>query len=62
MRHRGSSYTLHNSYRGLGVTKEQGTAYFQIMPHSVARPVRPEIVLRGAALSRSREIATTSAS
>ena len=54
MRHRGSSYTLHNSYRGLGITQEQGDAYFQILPSPVTLPVRPEIVLRGAALARSK--------
>lgn len=53
MRHRGSSYTLHNSYRGLGVTQAEGAAYFEIMPAPVAHPVRPEVVLRGAALSRA---------
>ena len=41
MRHRGSAYTLHNSYRGLGVTQEQGAKYFEIMPAPVAVPVRP---------------------
>ncbi len=41
MRHRGSAYTLHNSYRGLGVTQEQGVKYFEIMPAPVALPVRP---------------------
>lgn len=32
LRHRGDTYTLHNSYRGTGVTPEQGAAYFQIIP------------------------------
>lgn len=41
MRHRGSAYTLHNSYRGLGVTQDQGAKYFEIMPAPVAEPVRP---------------------
>lgn len=49
MRHRGSSYTLHNSYRGLGITQEQGTEYFAIKPERVAEPIRPEVVLRGIA-------------
>lgn len=56
MRHRGSSYTLHNSYRGLGVTQDEGTAYFEIMPKPVAHPVRPGVFLRGAALARARTI------
>lgn len=34
MRHRGSSYTLHNSYRGLGITQDKGKAYFEIRPSS----------------------------
>jgi integrase len=62
MRHRGSSYTLHNSYRGLGVTQEQGVAYFEIMPEPVTHPIRPEIVLRGAALARSQPVATATGS
>lgn len=47
LRHRGSSYTLHNSYRGLGVTKEQGREYFEIRPEPVAAPILPEVVLKG---------------
>jgi hypothetical protein len=47
MRHRGSTYTLHNSYRGLGVTQEQGAKYFQIMPAPVAAPVRPAKAMTG---------------
>jgi len=62
MRHRGSSYTLHNSYRGLGVTQEQGVAYFEIMPEPVTRPIRPEVVLRGAALARSQSVAAVAGS
>ena len=62
MRNRGSSYTLHNSYRRLGVTQEQGVAYFGIMPEPVSRPIRPEIVLRGAALARSQCVATAAGS
>ena len=54
MRHRGSSYTLHNSYRGLGVTKEDGEAYFSIMPWPVDSPIRPKVVLRGAATGGHR--------
>lgn len=41
MRHRGSAYTLHNSYRGLGVTQDQGRQYFEIMPAPVEVPVHP---------------------
>lgn len=52
MRHRGSSYTLHNSYRGLGVTQDQGAAYFKIMPKPVTTPIRPKVIIRGAALKR----------
>lgn len=47
MRHRGSAYTLHNSYRGLGVTPEQGQEYFKIMPATVSAPIRPTKVLKG---------------
>lgn len=47
MRHRGSAYTLHNSYRGLGVTKEHGEAYFQILPAKISSPIRPEVPAKG---------------
>lgn len=47
MRHRGSAYTLHNSYRGLGVTSEQGQKYFVILPKPVAEPIRPDKVAKG---------------
>ena len=47
MRHRGDTYTLHNSYRGTGVTPETGAAYFSLMPKPVAHPIRPEVVRRG---------------
>jgi hypothetical protein len=47
LRHRGSSYTLHDSYRGLGVTQEEGRRYFAIKPQKVARVVRPERPIRG---------------
>lgn len=47
MRHRGSAYTLHNSYRGLGVTPEQGQEYFKIMPAPVASPIRPTLIPKG---------------
>jgi len=41
LRHRGSSYTLHQSYRGLGVTSAEGRAYFSLMPQSIKQPMRP---------------------
>jgi hypothetical protein len=47
LRHRGSPYTLHNSYRGLGVTQAQGVAYFNILPKPCRRPIRPERPERG---------------
>lgn len=39
--------TLHNSYRGIGVTKEQGSAYFKIMPSPIAKPILPLIEAKG---------------
>jgi hypothetical protein len=47
MRHHGSTYTLHNSYKGLGVTQAKGVMYFEIQPCPVAHPIRPELPLRG---------------
>jgi integrase len=47
MRHRGSPYTLHNSYRGLGVTQEEGETYFRIGPAPVSNPVHPHRTKRG---------------
>lgn len=47
MRHRGSAYTLHNSYRGLGITPEQGQDYFKIMPMPTSAPILPGKVLKG---------------
>ncbi len=47
LRHRGSAETLHNSYRGMGVTKGQGREYFKIMPSPVAKPIRPVIEPKG---------------
>ncbi len=55
MRHRGSVLTLHNSYRGLGVTQDDGVKYFQIMPAPVASPILPERVLKGAAKGSAEE-------
>jgi hypothetical protein len=40
VRHRGDSYTLHNSYRGLGVTEAQGGIYFALEPQPVDKPIR----------------------
>jgi hypothetical protein len=47
LRHRGSAETLHNSYRGMGVAKEQGRAYFKIMPLPFAKPILPIIEAKG---------------
>ncbi len=47
MRHRGDTYTLHTSYRGLGVTQEMGRRYFEILPQPLKTPIRPEYCLRG---------------
>lgn len=47
LRHRGDSYTLHESYRGLGVTQDMGRKYFEILPSAVKEPIRPEYMLRG---------------
>jgi hypothetical protein len=55
LRHRGSSYTLHNSYRGLGVTQEQGREYFQIFPKPVENPIRPEFVAKGIVLLQAQK-------
>jgi len=54
MRHRGSAYTLHNSYRGLGVTPEQGAEYFRILPSPVAEPIRPQQAPKGIILLQRR--------
>ena len=50
MRHRGDTYTLHESYRGLGVTQAMGNAYFQIQPRPVAKPITPEFKPTGIVL------------
>lgn len=47
LRHRGEATTLHNSYRGMGITKQQGRTYFQIMPEPVTTPILPEIEAKG---------------
>jgi len=41
LRHHGSAETLHNSYRGLGITKAQGEAYFNLQPSPVLKPIMP---------------------
>ena len=47
MRHRGSPYTLHNSYRGLGVTQDEGRAYFNLTPKPVNEPIKPIQLAKG---------------
>jgi hypothetical protein len=47
LRHRGDAETLHNSYRGLGVTQEQGSAYFDLRPQPASGAIRPERPARG---------------
>lgn len=59
MRHRGSAYTLHNSYRGLGVTPEQGQEYFKIMPAPLATPIWPIPMPKG--IVRTQRRAATAA-
>lgn len=40
------STTLHDSYRGLGVTPAMGAAYFALQPRRVKQPIRAAIVRR----------------
>lgn len=47
LRHRGGVSTLHDSYRGLGVTQEMGDAYFKIIPSPVNKAIRPEFEPKG---------------
>lgn len=47
LRHRGAISTLHNSYRGLGVTQKMGQQYFSILPELVRQPIQPAVVKRG---------------
>lgn len=47
LRHRGSAATLHNSYRGLGVTQKMGEQFFSLRPRPVERPITPVYVPRG---------------
>jgi hypothetical protein len=47
LRHRGSSYTLHESYRGLGATQEDGEAYFAIMPEPAGEIITPVVEPKG---------------
>jgi integrase len=39
LRQIGGTETLHNSYRGLGVTQSEGERYFEIQPRKVTTPV-----------------------
>lgn len=41
IRHRGDTYTLHNSYRGLGVTQRDGEQFFALRPKKVRAPELP---------------------
>jgi integrase len=52
MRHRGSPTTLHDSYRGLGVTQEQGREYFSIQPKPSEVVISPEMPVRGIILKQ----------
>lgn len=47
LRHRGEAGTLHNSYRGTGVTQAQGAEFFALMPAPVATQIRPVIATKG---------------
>ena len=48
IRHRGDTYTLHDSYRGTGVTQTQGVAYFDRRPLPVQNPLGPPHSARAA--------------
>lgn len=47
LRHRGAASTLHNSYRGLGATVEDGREYFSILPQRVDQSILPEVEAKG---------------
>jgi hypothetical protein len=47
MRHRGDTYTLHDSYRGLGVTQLMGQKYFEFVPAPVLAPIVPIVDPKG---------------
>jgi hypothetical protein len=47
LRHRGSASTLHDSYRGLGVTKEMGGEYFNVVPSPVKKAILPKVEPKG---------------
>ena len=47
LRHKGMTSILHESYRGLGVTKQQGAAFFDLLPQKVAQPIPPPKRVRG---------------
>ena len=53
LRQRGGTYTLHNSYRGLGVTQPMGEAYFKILPEPVKKPILPVLPKRGIVRTQS---------
>ena len=53
LRHRGEATTLHNSYRGTGVTQPQGVEYFAIMPAKVTAPIYPVRPPRGVILRQA---------
>ncbi len=46
LRHRGEAETLHNSYRGHGVTPSQGESYFLLAPKPIDMPVGPPVAAR----------------
>lgn len=48
LRHRGEAETLHNSYRGQGVTPAQGALYFSQAPRKVRDPITPPQAARPA--------------
>lgn len=54
LRHRGNTYTLHASYRGLGVTQDMGKRYFEILPEPVKKPIAPEYQPRGIIIKQSK--------
>ncbi len=53
LRHRGSAATLHNSYRGLGVSQAQGKEYFAILPEKSAGVIRPLRPVHGVAVAEA---------
>jgi len=48
LRHRGAAATLHDSYRGTGITPKDGRRYFAIQPSNPRPvPILPEVVAKG---------------